>query len=85
MSGESSTQMQVDKPPKLDLDFYLSTTLSTAPVELHTFIESFKTLHRRKYAYELFTLTYELIFCSLSKAMASTYIVCVQLLRPPAI
>ncbi|KAF8508082.1 hypothetical protein JB92DRAFT_3145169 [Gautieria morchelliformis] len=53
MSGESSTQMQVDKPPKLDVDAYLSTALSTAPVELHAFIESFRNLHRRKLWHQL--------------------------------
>ena len=41
--------MQVDKPAKLDIDAYLSTVFSTAPTELHHFLESFQTLHRRKY------------------------------------
>ncbi|KAF8587736.1 hypothetical protein K439DRAFT_1407285 [Ramaria rubella] len=53
MRDETSTQMQVDKPLKLDVDAYLSTILSTAPVELHTYLESFRTLHQRKLWHQL--------------------------------
>lgn len=49
MSGESSSQMQVDKPPKLDVENYLTTLLSSVPPELRTFPETWGTLHRRKY------------------------------------
>lgn len=40
--------MAVDKPERLDVDAYLTTTLSTAPPELHPYFESFKNLHTRK-------------------------------------
>jgi hypothetical protein len=49
--ASSSSAMAVDapKPPKLDVDEYLSTALTSTPAELHPFFEAFKNLHRRKY------------------------------------
>lgn len=46
-----SASMAVDKPkaPKLDVEEYLTTALSATPPELHSFFESFRTLHSRKY------------------------------------
>ena len=46
----SSAQMSVDKPkpPKLNVDEYLTTALAATPAELHPFFESFRTLHERK-------------------------------------
>jgi 26S proteasome regulatory subunit N9 len=49
----STSSMAVDatsKPPKLDLDEFTSTALSATPVELHTYFDSFRFLHQRKYA-----------------------------------
>lgn len=85
MSGESSTQMQVDKPQKLDVEVYLSTTQSTAPVELHSFIESFRTLYRRKYVRCCSCRFLGLICSYLTKAMASAHTVRYELFRPPLI
>lgn len=36
------------KPPKLNVDEYLTTAISATPSELHPFFETFKTLHSRK-------------------------------------
>lgn len=46
----STAQMSVDrpKPPKLNVDEYLTTALVATPAELHPFFESFRTLHERK-------------------------------------
>ena len=46
----STAQMSVDrpKPPKLNIDEYLTTALAATPAELHPFFESFRTLHERK-------------------------------------
>jgi len=49
MSGESSTQMQIDKPPKLDVEAYIAGLLSTVPQDLHPLVESFGKLHRRRH------------------------------------
>lgn len=45
-----SAQMAVDapKPPKLDLDVFISTALSATPADLHPYFEAFRTLHTRK-------------------------------------
>ncbi|KAI5119270.1 hypothetical protein M0805_007272 [Coniferiporia weirii] len=45
--------MAVDKPPKLNVDEYLTTALSVSPHELHPFFESFRTLHERKLWHQL--------------------------------
>ncbi|KAF8512952.1 hypothetical protein BU17DRAFT_77321 [Hysterangium stoloniferum] len=45
--------MQVDKPPRLDVDEYLTTIVSTVPPDLHPLLESFKTLHHRKLWHQL--------------------------------
>ncbi|THH15863.1 hypothetical protein EW146_g4681 [Bondarzewia mesenterica] len=51
----SSTQMSVDKPkpPKLNVEEYLTTAISATPGELHSFFESFQTLHSRKLWHQL--------------------------------
>ncbi|ETW79696.1 hypothetical protein HETIRDRAFT_322407 [Heterobasidion irregulare TC 32-1] len=47
--------MSVDrpKPPKLNVDEYLTTALVATPAELHPFFESFRTLHERKLWHQL--------------------------------
>ncbi|KAI0321151.1 hypothetical protein OF83DRAFT_1100886 [Amylostereum chailletii] len=55
----SSTQTAIQKakakpkPPKLDVDEYLTTAISATPGELHPFFESFQTLHTRKLWHQL--------------------------------
>ncbi|TDL26940.1 hypothetical protein BD410DRAFT_783040 [Rickenella mellea] len=49
----SSTQMAVDKPEKLDVDEYVTSALSVAPQELHSFFEAFQTLHQRRLWHQL--------------------------------
>jgi 26S proteasome regulatory subunit N9 len=50
-----SAQIAVDapKPPKLDLDEFISTAISATPQELHLFFESFRNLHTRKFVHTL--------------------------------
>ena len=50
-----ATSMSVDKPkaPKLDVDQYLTTALSSTPQELHPFFEAFNNLYNRKYVVSL--------------------------------
>ena len=50
-----SAQMAVDapKPPKLDLDEFISTAISATPAELHPYFESFRNLHTRKFVHPL--------------------------------
>lgn len=50
-----TTSMSVDKPkaPKLDVDQYLTTALSSTPQELHPFFEAFNNLYNRKYVVSL--------------------------------
>ncbi|KAI0053498.1 hypothetical protein FA95DRAFT_1481942 [Auriscalpium vulgare] len=51
----SSAPMSVDKPkpPKLDVEEYLTTAIAATPPELHPFFESFGTLHSRKLWHQL--------------------------------
>ena len=50
--------MAVDKPkaPKLDVDKYLTTALSSTPQELHPFFEAFSNLYSRRWVYEFWKL-----------------------------
>ncbi|KAI0060076.1 hypothetical protein BV25DRAFT_1807834 [Artomyces pyxidatus] len=47
--------MSVDKPkpPKLDVEEYLTTAISATPTDLHPFFEAFQTLHSRKLWHQL--------------------------------
>lgn len=48
---QMASSMAVDKPkqPKLDVDQYLSTAISSTPADLHPYFDSFQDLHSRKY------------------------------------
>ena len=47
-SAQSSSDRQ--RPPKLDVDEYLTTAISATPSDLHPFFEAFQNLYSRKYA-----------------------------------
>ncbi|THH04133.1 hypothetical protein EW145_g5747 [Phellinidium pouzarii] len=59
--------MAVDRPPKLDVDEYLTTALSAAPQELHPFFEPFRTLHQRKLWHQLTLKLFDFFHHDLSK------------------
>ncbi|KAH8114835.1 hypothetical protein DFH11DRAFT_1854667 [Phellopilus nigrolimitatus] len=63
----SSSAMAVDKPAKLDVEEYLTTALSASPQELHTFFESFRTLHERKLWHQLSLKLFEFFRHDVSK------------------
>jgi len=50
-SAQSSSDKQ--RPPKLDVDEYLTTAISATPSDLHPFFEAFQNLYSRKYARHL--------------------------------
>jgi hypothetical protein len=52
MSTSTSEQSSSDRqrPPKLDVEEYLTTAISATPSDLHTFFEAFQNLYSRKYA-----------------------------------
>jgi len=64
-----SAQMAVDapKPPKLDLDEFISTAISATPLQLHPYFESFRTLHTRKLWHQLTLKLFEFMDDPLSK------------------
>jgi len=64
-----SVQMAVDapKPPKLDLDEFISTAISATPLQLHPYFESFRTLHTRKLWHQLTLKLFEFMDDPLSK------------------
>ncbi|KDQ23615.1 hypothetical protein PLEOSDRAFT_1086107 [Pleurotus ostreatus PC15] len=54
-SSTSTAAMAIDSPaaPKLDLDSFIGTALSSTPAELHPFFESFRSLYTRKLWHQL--------------------------------
>jgi len=61
--------MAVDapKPPKLNLDEFISTALSATPAELHPFLGSFQTLYNRRLWHQLTLKLFEFFDHPLSK------------------
>ncbi|KAI0246668.1 hypothetical protein BJV78DRAFT_1252599 [Lactifluus subvellereus] len=53
MSSSAQSSSNRSKPPKLDVEEYLTTAISATPSDLHPFFESFQNLYSRKLWHQL--------------------------------